>query len=182
MLASPMLLEGSEWLIVVVIIGAVLVFGPDKIPQIAKQVGRARAEFDKASNEARTMMDTAMKSIDQETSAATKSLSTAANDMKSSFESTANEMKSSFDAAVSSAKAPASAPTPSGASSIPLGLSTPTPAVAEPQAPASTPMANEVDAEALLKLAHRMGIATDGKTRDEISEEIFSKSGSQAKT
>jgi TatA/E family protein of Tat protein translocase len=181
MLASPMFLQGSEWLIVVVLIGAVMVFGPDKIPQIAKQVGRAKAEFDKASNEARTMMDTAMKSIDQETSAATKSLNTAANEMKSSFESTANEMKSSFDAAVTSARAPASAPATSDASNLPPISSAPTPAVAESKADAPTPMATEVDADALLKLAHRMGIATDGKTRDEISEEIFSKSGSQAK-
>jgi sec-independent protein translocase protein TatB len=192
MLASPMLLEGSEWLIVVVLIGAVLVFGPDKIPQIAKQVGRARAEFDKASNEARSMMDTAMKSIDQETAAARGSLNAAANDMKSSFESTANEvkssfestandMKSSFDGAVASARAPAVAPQPGDASNLPPASFPPAPGAAEAQGAASAPMANEVDADALLKLAHRMGIATDGKTRDEISEEIFSKSASQAK-
>jgi hypothetical protein len=39
--------------------------------------------------------------------------------------------------------------------------------------------ANEVDADALLKLAHRMGIETSGKTRDEISDEIFAKTGTQ---
>jgi hypothetical protein len=39
-----------------------------------------------------------------------------------------------------------------------------------------------VDADAMLKLAHRMGISTDGKTRDEISEEIFSRSAPQPKT
>jgi TatA/E family protein of Tat protein translocase len=188
-----MLLEGSEWLIVVVLIGAVLIFGPDKIPQIAKQVGRARAEFDKASNEARTMMDTAMKSIDQETSAARGSLNAVANDMKSSFESTANEvkssfestandMKSSFDGAVSSVRAPAAASAAGDASGVAPGSPAPAPGATGIQGATSVPMANEVDADALLKLAHRMGIATDGKTRDEISEEIFSKSGSQAKT
>jgi len=187
MLASPMLLEGSEWLVVVVIIGALLVFGPEKIPQLAKQVGRAKAEFDKASTEARTMMDTAMKSIDQEASAATASINSVANsvgsvgkDMMSSFESTANEMRSSFSAPGAGAKS-ATASAPVGASAVPPPVSPAPASVASPERAAS-PQTSEVDADAMLKLAHRMGISTDGKTRDEISEEIFSRSAPQPKT
>ena len=177
MLASPLLLEGSEWLIVVVVIGALLVFGPEKIPQIAKQVGRAKAEFDKASNEARTMMDSAMKSIDQEASAAASSISGATSEMTSSLTSTANEMKSSFNSAVTSAQAPPAVSDGSGAQ--PQAASATLSAGPPPQAPAA--QASEVDGDALLKLAHRMGIPTEGKTRDEISEAIFSKSASEPK-
>ncbi|HVP23493.1 MAG TPA: twin-arginine translocase TatA/TatE family subunit [Conexivisphaerales archaeon] len=182
MLATPMLLEGSEWLIVLVLVGLVLVFGPDKIPQIAKQVGRAKAEFDKASNEAKSMLDTAMKSADQEASSATGTLSSTINEMKSSLESTVNEVKSSFDTAVNSAQVSASAVPPTQpAPVVPSGETASVPPAAPQAAPSQPVQANEVDADGLLKLAHRMGIDTAGKTRDEISEEIFSKSSAQTK-
>ncbi len=46
----PMLLEGSEWLIVIVIV-VVLIFGANKIPDLAKSLGRAQGEFQKGKVE-----------------------------------------------------------------------------------------------------------------------------------
>jgi TatA/E family protein of Tat protein translocase len=163
MLTSPLLLQGSEWMIVIAIIAAVLVFGPDKIPQLAKQVGRAKAEFDKASNEAKSMMDSAMKSIDTEATKGSSSLNSSLSEITNSLTASAREMKSSFDSAVAA-----------GAASVP----NPSPAAQATAAAQPAPTANEVDADALLKLAHKMGVETDGKTRDEISEAIFAKAGS----
>lgn len=48
---APMLLEGSEWLIVIVIV-VVLIFGANKIPDLAKSLGRAQGEFQKGKVEA----------------------------------------------------------------------------------------------------------------------------------
>ena len=46
----PMLLQGSEWLIVIVI-AVVLIFGANKIPDLAKSLGRASGEFQKGKVE-----------------------------------------------------------------------------------------------------------------------------------
>jgi sec-independent protein translocase protein TatA len=50
MLFAPLLLQGSEWLVVVVIV-VVLIFGAGKIPDLAKSLGRAQGEFQKAKVE-----------------------------------------------------------------------------------------------------------------------------------
>jgi hypothetical protein len=55
------------------------------------------------------------------------------------------------------------------------------PTFPEPPAVPSPAQAEEVNADSLVNLAHRMGISTSGKTREEISDEIFSKAGSQSK-
>jgi sec-independent protein translocase protein TatA len=47
----PQLLQGSEWLIVIVIV-VVLIFGANKIPNLAKSLGRASGEFQKGKVEA----------------------------------------------------------------------------------------------------------------------------------
>ena len=46
----PLLLQGSEWLIVVVIV-VVLIFGASRIPSLAKSLGRAQGEFQKGKVE-----------------------------------------------------------------------------------------------------------------------------------
>ena len=47
---APLLLQGSEWLIVAVIV-VVLIFGANKLPDIAKSLGRASGEFKKGKIE-----------------------------------------------------------------------------------------------------------------------------------
>ncbi len=48
------MITGWEWIIVAVIIVAVLLWGPNKLPELARAVGQARREFEKASKEGQT--------------------------------------------------------------------------------------------------------------------------------
>jgi len=104
------MLEGWEWLIIGVIAIVVIMWGPAKIPEFAKALGRAKGEFSKAQQE--------------------------------------------FSAA---ALATANAPT----------VATPAPNV-QPQIIKSKD-------EILLETAKNLGITTDGKTREEITQEISEK-------
>jgi sec-independent protein translocase protein TatA len=91
------MLEGWEWLIVGVVAIVVIMWGPAKIPEFARALGRAKGEFEKASKEFQTAAATT--------------------------------------------------------------------------AAANTPTVRSND-EILLETARNLGIATDGKTREQISTEI----------
>jgi sec-independent protein translocase protein TatA len=45
------MLEGWEWVIIGVVAIVIIMWGPSKIPEFAKALGRAKGEFDKASKE-----------------------------------------------------------------------------------------------------------------------------------
>ena len=47
-----MVLEGFEAIAIVAIVAIVFLWGPDKLPEIAKAMAEAKREFDKASKEA----------------------------------------------------------------------------------------------------------------------------------
>jgi len=47
-------LVGYEWLIVVGILLVVFLWGPQKLPELAKSIGLAKKEFEKAAKEATT--------------------------------------------------------------------------------------------------------------------------------
>jgi sec-independent protein translocase protein TatA len=49
-----MALSGWEWIIIGVIAVVVIMWGPSKIPELAKALGKAKGEFDKASKEFQT--------------------------------------------------------------------------------------------------------------------------------
>jgi sec-independent protein translocase protein TatA len=53
------MLEGWEWLIVGVVAIVVIMWGPAKIPEFARALGRAKGEFEKASKEFQTAATTA---------------------------------------------------------------------------------------------------------------------------
>ncbi len=117
------------------ILGILIVFflwGPQKIPELAKMIGRARKEFDNASREFQNIST----SIQNGTSPLLASL----------------------------AETPAGAPPPKA----------PLPGVrsAFPQAPAPTSGVKTGD-ELLIEAARRLGISTQGKTREEIQQEII---------
>ena len=46
-----MALTGWEWIVIVGVLIVFFLWGPSKIPQLARAVGQARREFDKASKE-----------------------------------------------------------------------------------------------------------------------------------
>lgn len=45
------LITGWEWVIIVAIIAALILWGPKKLPELARAIGEARREFDRASKE-----------------------------------------------------------------------------------------------------------------------------------
>jgi sec-independent protein translocase protein TatA len=104
------MLEGWEWLIIGVVAIVIIMWGPSKIPEFAKSLGRAKGEFAKASKE---------------------------------FE----------NAATTAANAPA--------------MTTAT-------AVAPAPVLKSKD-EVLLQAARSLSISTDGKTREQLTEEINAK-------
>jgi TatA/E family protein of Tat protein translocase len=102
------MLGGWEWIIIGVVAIVIIMWGPAKIPEFAKSLGRAKGEFAKAQKEF--------------TDAATTSLNTTST----------------------------------------------TVTVVEPKL---APTIKSKD-EMLLETAQRLGIPTEGKTRDQLSEEI----------
>ena len=47
-----MALVGYEWLIVIGVILVIFIWGPQKLPELARSIGLAKKEFDKATKEA----------------------------------------------------------------------------------------------------------------------------------
>jgi len=45
------MLGGWEWLIILLVVVVIILWGPSKIPDLARAVGRAKGEFEKASRE-----------------------------------------------------------------------------------------------------------------------------------
>jgi sec-independent protein translocase protein TatA len=105
-LGDSFMIDGWEWIIIGVVAIVIIMWGPAKIPEFAKALGRAKGEFNKASQEFTTAATTE--------SAAPKQVA--------------------FNA---------------------------------PQ----TPTIKTKD-EILLETAQKLGISTDGKTREQIGEEI----------
>jgi sec-independent protein translocase protein TatA len=105
------MLEGWEWLIIGVVAIVIIMWGPAKIPEFARSLGRAKGEFSKATKE---------------------------------FTDAAN--------------ATVSAPTPAA------------PVAPAPQT-AQTSTLKSKD-EVLLETAKNLGIETQGKTREQLAEEI----------
>jgi sec-independent protein translocase protein TatA len=109
------MLEGWEWIIIGVVAIVIIMWGPAKIPEFAKAIGRAKGEFNKASKE----MNIAAAAVENPPPTPT-------------------------------AQPPAAAPAPA-------------------------PAAIKTKDELLLDAAKNLGIPTDGKTREQISEEISMK-------
>jgi sec-independent protein translocase protein TatA len=102
------MLEGWEWIIIGVVAIVIILWGPSKIPEFAKALGRAKGEFSKASKD--------------------------------------------FTEAANAPPAPQA-----------VLVAAPAP---------SAPQTIKTKDEMLLDTASKLGIPTDGKTREQISEEI----------
>lgn len=60
-----MAIVGYEWLIVVGILVVVFLWGPQKLPELARSIGLAKKEFEKAAKEATTTATGSMGSAGQ---------------------------------------------------------------------------------------------------------------------
>jgi sec-independent protein translocase protein TatA len=58
--------------IVVIFVLALLLFGPKKLPELGRTLGKAMTEFRRASNELKSTFDREMKSLEQETQSLTE--------------------------------------------------------------------------------------------------------------
>ena len=60
-----MAVVGYEWLIIIGILVVVFLWGPQKLPELARSIGLAKKEFEKAAKEATTSVTTATGSTSQ---------------------------------------------------------------------------------------------------------------------
>lgn len=85
-----MALVGYEWLIVVGVLLVVFLWGPQKLPELAKSIGLAKREFDKAAKEVSSMSTTSVGTT-QSTEPAVDPLITAARSLGLSTEGKTKE-------------------------------------------------------------------------------------------
>ncbi len=61
-----MAIQGLEWIIVAVIVLVFFLWGPEKLPKLAKSLGQAKKEFEKASKEAEQQITSVTTGINEE--------------------------------------------------------------------------------------------------------------------
>jgi sec-independent protein translocase protein TatA len=73
----------SEMIFIFVL--ALLIFGPKKLPELGKTLGRAMTEFRRASSELKSTFDREMSNLERETASTTKELNSGFNYNNSSY-------------------------------------------------------------------------------------------------
>ncbi len=101
-----------QWIIIGVVVVVIFLWGPQKIPELARGLGRAKKEFENASKEAGDLANAITK-----------------------------------------------------------------PSTSTPSMAASYPAPERSADQVLIETARKLGISTEGKTRDQISQEIVSRAG-----
>ena len=99
---------GTQEIIIIFII-ALIVFGPRKLPELGKTIGKGLAEFKKASNDLRQTWEDEVK-LDKEKAAisnaiseSTGNLSGIVNELKSNLSEITSDVSKSVDSVVSAA-------------------------------------------------------------------------------
>ena len=99
---------GTQEIIIIFII-ALIVFGPRKLPELGKSIGKGLAEFKKASNELKktwedeVSLDKEKSSLDSTISESTGNLSGIVSELKNNLSEIAGDINKSVDNAVSAA-------------------------------------------------------------------------------
>src|SRR5256885_5604915 len=57
-------IEGIEWVVILIIIAVLLLFGPSKLPELARGVGRALGEFRRGRMEIEREISTELSTLD----------------------------------------------------------------------------------------------------------------------
>lgn len=61
-----MAIQGLEWIIVAVIVLVFFLWGPEKLPKLARSLGQAKKEFEKASKEAEQQITSITSGVSEE--------------------------------------------------------------------------------------------------------------------
>jgi len=146
-------LDPLEWGVIAVMGIAVFIWGPEKVPQIARQLGQARRELETATKQLQGM---------------SKELQGVSKDLGGSL-GQGSSLESIIGGLI-----PGLSGNPEPAT---LGAPTaPAPNAAAPQAATASSTSNVVSGDRLLiDMARKLGISTPGKTRDDIQNEIVTR-------
>jgi len=144
-----MAIGGVEWVVVGIIAVVMLIWGPEKIPQLARMIGRARREFEEAQKELNNPVDQLLQSV----GTGAEPPSTTDDELLDKAHRLGIVTKGRTREEVSAEVAKTS-PTP--------------PPSVNPSAAAG----QSSDDEKLFAAARQLGISIDGKTKDQVKEEI----------
>ncbi len=146
-----MALDPLELAVIGVIVVVIFIWGPSKIPEMARSLGRARKEFQSAQKD--------IQEITKQFQAQT-GITGIAGASGGSILDRISALATEAEPAPQTSAPPTAQPTVQPA---------PTPAL--PSAIGDTRSADQV----LIDTARQLGIPTEGKTRDEVAQEILSK-------
>ena len=151
-----MALDVLEWGVILLMGAGILIWGPEKIPDMAKTLARAKREFDGATKQLQGI---------------TKELQTGISDGNLNLDSISNAIIGAGTAVgVPGNPSPqviAQAPTGSPEISAPTEL-----ALLPPAVPQAVPLKKSPD-QMLIEMARSLRIETHGKTKEEISQAIM---------
>jgi Sec-independent protein translocase protein TatA len=163
-----MALDPLELITIGGIVVVILIWGPSKIPEFAKMFGQAKKEFDVAQKQFQQIT----KEFQTTAGLTSATSSTGGTSLLERFTSLASQPQQPPQPATALPNLSAPAPSPATTGSVPQAqAATPNPA-------ADSRSADQV----LIDTARELGIATEGKTRDEIAKEIVGKAKSAAPT
>src|SRR3954468_3554779 len=76
---------------------ALLIFGPKKLPELGKTLGKAMTEFRRASSELKSTFDREMNNLERETESTTKEITSGINYDTYNYESSSYHAGSAYD-------------------------------------------------------------------------------------
>jgi TatA/E family protein of Tat protein translocase len=160
-----MALDPIELLIVGAVVVVIFLWGPSKIPEMARSLGRAKKEFDTAQRD----LQEVTKQFQAESGLA--SLTGAATSSKSSG-TILDRLTGLMTAPVQDEGVTSTQPLPAQLpQTAPAAAATITP----PPLPAPSARDSKSADQVLIDTARQLGINTEGKTRQEISQEILAR-------
>jgi TatA/E family protein of Tat protein translocase len=158
-----MALDPIELLIVGAVVVVIFLWGPSKIPEMARSLGRAKKEFDTAQKD----LQEVTKQFQAESGLA--SLTSASSSTSSG--TILDRLTGLMSAPAQAEVAPSAQPSPTP-QLPPVAAAAPAPPLTPPVAPPSDSKSAD---QVLIDTARQLGIDTEGKTRQEISQEILAK-------
>ncbi len=117
---------------------ALIIFGPKKLPEIGRQIGKALAEFKRASNEFKYQLDTEIRQLETETKPGSDDAAGGIGRAVAELQRLGGEVKSRFESGLRDLEGESNSinPPPPLPDAVPSPVSTPEAVPAEPSPPA----------------------------------------------